>query len=219
MSQGKLKRVHVIIIGLVACIAVGAGMYFLVISKLRQDIAALQTRYDEAKAVADTRPQVERKLAAAQAKYQIALARYNYYLRTKMPPISFQDRAQGMIALWKEQAETLGPMIEAWPKKTKVVLGSSVQVPAAPVDPNAINTTLIRIPIGTIRVVGDFKTLMNHIRSWKNFGRLVQVDPASLSGVSPNMVAEYGLTVYIFPYGEPGPPVQMAGTGGASTGG
>jgi len=124
-----------------------------------------------------------------------------------------------MIALWKEQAEILGPMIESWPRKTKVRLLSGVQVPAAPVDPNAINTTLIRIPIGTLQVRGDFKTLMNHIRSWKNFGRLVQVDPASLTGPSPNMTAQYGLTVYIFPYGEPGPPVQMAGAGGTSTGG
>ncbi len=131
-----------------------------------------------------------------------------------MPTISFQDRAQGMIALWKEQAEVLGPMLQSWPGKTGVQLLSGVTVPAAGTDPNAIDTSLIQIPIGTFEVVGDFSNILEHIGSWNRFGRLVRVDPVSLSGPSPGMRGQYAVTVLIFPHGEAGPAVSMGGAKG-----
>jgi len=216
---GKLRKIHVIIIGAVACIAVGVGFYFLLIKGVREEIAQLENRYAEAKKVYDTLPQVQSRLMDAQTRYRMVVATYNQFMRTKMPPITFQDRAQGMIALWKEQAEVLGPMIRNWPSKTGVRLVSNVQVPAAPTDPNAINTEIIRIPLGTFQVRGSFEDILKHIRSWRNFGRLVQIDPPSLTGPSPGMTAQYGVTVYIFPYGQAGPTVTMAGSGGGAPGG
>ncbi len=131
-----------------------------------------------------------------------------------MPTISFQDRAQGMIALWKEQAEVLGPMLQSWPGKTGVQLLSGVTVPAAGTDPNAIDTSLIQIPIGTFEVVGEFSSILEHIGSWNRFGRLVRVDPVSLTGPSPGMRGQYAVTVLIFPHGEAGPAVSMGGAKG-----
>lgn len=213
MGATRLRTIHVVIIGTFACLVVIFGLYFLIIKKANENIAALEARYQTAEAKWNQKAQVEARLLAAQQKNSIVTANYERYLREKMPPISFEDRTVGMIALWREQGETLGPMLRSWPAKTGVTLTSTVQVPAAPVDPNSINTTLIEIPIGNFTVTGDFPTILSHIRSWNKFGRLVRIDTQGISGTSPALQVQYGVTVYIFPRGEPGPQVAMAGAG------
>jgi len=213
MGASKLKTIHVVIIGCFACTVVIVGLYFLVIKKYNEQISILTAKYQAEEQQSLKKPQVEAQLEAARQEYRMVTWQYEKYLREKMPPLSFQDRAQGMIALWKEQAEVLGPMLQSWPAKTGVRLLSGVQVPAAVVNPNSIDVSLIRIPIGTFRVTGDFSAILSHIRSWNKFHRLVQIDPVSLTGPSPGMTAEYGLTVYIFPRGEAGPNITMAGAG------
>jgi len=209
----KFRTIHVVIIGSLACVIVIVGLYFLVLKKSYERIGTLKQQYAAREAVANRRPMVEAQLEAAKQKYRMATWKLERYMREKMPPISFQDRAQGMIALWKEHAEVLGPMIQRWPARTGVRLMSQVSVPAASVDPNAIDTSLIAIPLGAFRVTGDFRTILAHIRSWNKFNRLVKIDPVSVSGASPWMSAQYGVTVYIFPRGETGPNITMAGAG------
>jgi len=213
MSGSKLRTIHVIIIGSFACVVVIVGLYFLLMKDCYKEIAALNARYQTAEQKWMQKASVEARLAAARANNRIVTVKYEKYLRAKMPPISFQDRTQGMIALWKEQGETLGPLLQSWPHKTGVELTSGVQVPAAPVDPNSIEATLVRITIGSFSVKGDFRTILSHLRSWNRFNRLVQIDPAGLSGSSPDMTAQYAVTVYIFPRGEAGPTVAMAVAG------
>lgn len=220
MGGSKLKTIHVAIIGIFACLVVIVGLYFLVITKANERIKGLQDRLQKAQAEWDLKASVEAQLQAAKQQYRMVNVKYEKYLDEKMPPISFQDRAQGMIALWKEQAETLGPMVASWPARTGVQLMSGVRVPAAPVDPNAISTNLIVVPLGGFQVRGDFRTVLSHIRSWNKFNRLVMISPVSLRGPSPGMTAEYGVTVFIFPRGEAGSSVPMVGssTGGAPAG-
>jgi hypothetical protein len=216
MSASKLRTVHVVIIGSFACLVIVVSLYFLVIKKSYARISGLEMQYQQAESVWVQMPTAEAELEAAVRENQSLSVRYLRYMKDKMPPISFEDRAQGMIALWKEQAEVLGPMLQSWPKKSGVRLASAIQVPAAPVDPNVINADYISIPIGNITVSGDFRSILQHIRSWNNFHRLVQVDPVSLTGPSPGMSAQYALTVHIFPYGQAGPNVGMAASGSAT---
>ena len=201
--MSKLKSTHVLIIGIVVCIIVGAGTYFL-------GIAGLEARKATAEQVIATRPQVEARLAAAKQMNQVLRIKLERYMRAKMPPISFQDRAEGMIALWKEQSENLGPIVNAWPAHTGVRMGQTIQIPAPPIDPNAIDTSMIKIPLGSLAVGGDFTTLMQHVRSWNKFNRLVQIDVKGLTGTSPFMTLTYEATVYIFPRGETGATSSMA---------
>ena len=214
MGGSKLKSVHVVIIGSFACALVVAGLYFLIIKKQYQQLGALNTQYQQLSQEYARKPQAEARLAEAREKNRIVLVKYDQYLREKMPPITFQDRAQGMIALWKEQAEVLGPMLQSWPRRTGVILASGVQVPAAPVNPNAIDTSLITIPIGSFSVRGDFSTILSHLRSWNKFNRLVRIDVGRLTGPSPGMQADYSVTVFIFPRGETGQTIAMASGGG-----
>ncbi|MHB0913928.1 MAG: hypothetical protein ACYC2Y_10885, partial [Armatimonadota bacterium] len=212
-----LRTIHVIIIGTLICAVIVVGFYFLFIKKTYTTIGQRQASLDQASQVWQNKASAEADLADARANYALTKSKYDRYLAEKMPPVSFSDRAEGMIALWKEQAEVLGPMVEKWPSHTGVHLTSTISVPAAPVNPNSIDTEMITIPIGNISVTGDFRTVLDHVRSWNKFGRLVQVSPVNLSGPSPGMTAQYSLTVYIFPRGEAGPTVEMAG-GGGSTG-
>lgn len=208
--MSKLKSIHIVIIGSLLCVIIATSTFFLVIKKVNKEIADLNVRLDAATQVVNTRPQVEARLAQAKINNRNLQVILEKYMRAKMPPISFQDRAQGMIALWKEQAETLGPLIEAWPRRTGVSFGGGLSMPAQPIDPNTIDTSLITLPLGTFTVGGDFATLMSHIRSWNKFNRLVQVDVKSLSGTSPFMTLTYDATVYIFPRGETGQNIPMA---------
>ncbi|HUV04268.1 MAG TPA: hypothetical protein VMX94_04100 [Armatimonadota bacterium] len=219
MGGSKLRTVHVVFIGSFACVLVIVGLYLLVIKNSYKEIASLNARYQTAEQKWMQKASVEAKLAAAKMNNRVVTARYEQYLRTKMPSISFQDRTQGMIALWKEQGETLGPLLQSWPAKTGVKLATDVQVPPAPANPNDIDGTFISIPIGAFSVKGDFRTILAHLQSWNGFNRLVQIDPAVLSGTSPRMTAEYTVTVYIFPRGEAGPAIPMAaGTAEAGLG-
>jgi hypothetical protein len=216
MKVSKLRSIHVVIIGSFACIAVILGTYFLVIKKYYVKINELNGRLQTAEQIWQRKAQAEAELEAAKLQNRLMMARYERYMREKMPSLSFEDRTQGMIALWKEHGEVLGPLLEKWPRKTGVIFAGGVQVPAAPTDPNSIDTTLIRIPVGTFSVVGDFRSILAHLRSWNRFNRLVQIDPATLSGTSPRITAQYSVTVYIFPRGEAGPTVTMAGGAGGT---
>jgi len=210
MGSSKLKTIHVVIIGALACILVGVGAYFLVIKKKCESLNALNGRLTVAMDEANKSQQMQKRLDATIELNRVLQIKLDGYLRAKMPPISFQDRAQGMIALWKEQVETLGPMLKSWPQKSGVWLTTGVQVPAPSADPNAVDTSLISIPIGSFSVRGDFRTLLDHLRSWNNFNRLVQIDVKSLQGPSPFMTLNYDVTVFIFPRGAAGQPIQMA---------
>lgn len=218
MGGSKLKALHVIIIGTVACVLVVAGLYFFIIKKQYVQLTALNGQYQTLSQEYAKLPSVKMRLERARENNRIVMVKYDKYLREKMPPLSFQDRAQGMIALWKEQSEVLGPLLQSWPDKTGVRLTSGVQVPAAPVDPNAIDPTLITIPVGTFTVRGDFTSILSHLRSWNKFNRLVKIDVGRLTGPSPGMTAEYTVTVFIFPRGEAGQNVAMAGQGQAGAG-
>jgi hypothetical protein len=210
MGSSKLKAMHVVIIGAVACVLVGVGTYFLVIKKKYESLNALNGRLTVATEQANKRSQVLARLETAKQTNKALQISLERYLREKMPPISFEDRAQGMIALWKEQVETLGPMLRSWPQKSGVVMTGGVSVPAPPADPNTIDASLIKIAIGSFAVRGDFRTLLTHVRSWNKFGRLVQIDVKALQGPSPFMTLNYDVTVYIFPRGGVGQPIPMA---------
>jgi len=214
--MSKLRKIHVVIIGCAACALVVAGLFFLVIKPANERIAKVEVELQKATEIADRLGADQRKLAQVKDDYNKQLTDYSRFMRAKMPAIAFADRPQGMIALWKEQAEVLGPMLERWPGKTGVRLLGEVKVPAAPTDPNAINTTLVQLDIGAFQVRGDFYTILRHVRRWKDFNRLVLLSPISISGQSPNMTASYNVTVFLVPSGEVGPTFQMASVAGAS---
>ena len=220
MKLSKLKRVHVIIIGAVVCVLIGVGMFFLLIKPCNESLAQLQQRYDAAYPEAMEEPKARRDLDEAIRKVSEMQKKLDTYMVAKMPEVDFSDRTKGMVELWHEQCETLGPLLESYAKRTGVkVLNDRIPVPAPPVNPNdpSMLAGVIVLPLGSIQVQGSFNQVMKHIRDWNNCGRLVMIDLPTLSGQSPTLQAAYNLSVIIFPRGQVGPVVDMAGagTGGA----
>ncbi len=198
-------------IGVLVCIIVGAGMFFLLVRPKMLQYQEVSAKLEERRAVADQIDQARADLEKAKLENLQARLDYRRYEETKMPVISFNDRTAGMIALWRERAEVLGPLVEKWPRRFGVELRNAISVPAAPTNPNAMTADLLEIPLGQMTVTGTYQAILNHLRGWNKFNRLVRVDPPTLTGPSPTMTATYNLTVLIFPRGGLGPNVPIAG--------
>lgn len=218
MSVSRLRTIHVVIIGSLMCLIVVALLYFFVVKKTYERLAVLDTRLKKAETIVARKKQAEDDLEAARVEFSKVTAEYAKYEREKMPLVTFEDRGYGMIAQWKEQCEILGPMVEKWLAKSGIKNTSSLKVPVPGVNPNNVASNYIRLPVGSVTVTGSFQQIIDHIKTWRKFGRLVQIDGLGLSGYSPNITAQYAITVIEFPRGGVGPNIDMAG-GGSGSGG
>ncbi|MBW3625301.1 MAG: hypothetical protein KY468_18035, partial [Armatimonadetes bacterium] len=66
MRTGGLKQIHVVIIGIVVAILAAVGVFFAVIKPLNEQIAEIDAEKVGYEEKARTKPQAEKKLAAAQ---------------------------------------------------------------------------------------------------------------------------------------------------------
>lgn len=222
MSFSKLRRIHVIIIGALVCAIVAAGMYFVLIKKANEKLALETSRYDQYKdsgTVVNVQ-MAEQELVKARLEVADSQSKLERYMRTRMPNLNLTQRDTGMIALWHEQSEVLGPLLIRWIRQSGVSLASAITVPAPPSSPNdpVLDSSPITISIGQVTVQGSFKRLMDHIRKWNSCSRLVMIDSPTLSGQSPNLTCNYTMTVYIFPREPAGPQYAMWGVAGVSGG-
>jgi hypothetical protein len=232
--MGKIRKIHIVLIcGVVACLIVACGMYFLPIKNATKDRDAAKSAYDSTISQGGTQSNVDaqkKKYEEAQIFVESKKQALNVYMHAKMPVLRFgpdvEDRKFGMLALWHEQSEVLGPLLIKWITSTGVKLESNIAIPAPPVNPNdsaafpADDYTPIKLDLGKVKIQGDFKQIMNHIRKWNDCSRLVLIDQPTLAGTSPNLTCEYNLTVFLFPTAPATANniVPNAGTPGAGTG-
>lgn len=217
MKFSSLKRLHVIIIGVVICLIAGAGMFYLVIKPANEKYAQVEAAYIAA-AQTGTAENVQRSLIELQQTQVNAIRTNNEFkiqMNKRMPNLSFARRDIGMTALWDEQIFTLGPLIESFARgdKNVTVTPYNVTVSAPPVDPNSpvFDLDVLEFKFPALSVRGNFSNLMKNVTRWNNCSRLVMVDPVSLSGNSPDLTASYSITCYIFPKEKGGDRITMAG--------
>ena len=230
MSLSKLKRIHVMIIGVALCVIAGVALFFLLIKPQQEAYKKADDRYKAASVLGNQAAEDKaiRDLNDAIVKKGITEQAFAVQMKRRMPDLSFARRDTGMLALWREQIRTLGPLLENFARDKSVnVLGARFQIPAPPVNPNdkIFDQDVLVFPLGGVRARGNFKDLMNNVRRWNNCKRLVMVGPSTLAGNSPNLVVQYPLTCFIFPAAKGGPAIPMAGgaagqqAGGAPMGG
>ncbi|MHB9038469.1 MAG: hypothetical protein ACYC64_17595 [Armatimonadota bacterium] len=221
MSLSKLKKIHVIIIGAFLCVVAVVGVFMLLIKPKQEALKAAQARVDKsaplANAAAENKAIQDLNTAILEVgRIQQAL---NAEMGRRMPDLSFTQRDLGMLQLWHEQIDTLGPLLESFAKDKSVkVLSANFSLPAPPANPNdpVFDQDVLVFPLGNVTVLGNFKDLMLNIRRWNNCSRLVMVTQPVLAGVSPQLTATYSLTCYIFPVAKGGEKIQMAGAGAAA---
>lgn len=222
--MSKLRKLHVVIIGVLVCIIVGAGMYFLLVKKAIEAREAEKTRYN----TAVTNGGTQQNVITQKANYEKAVVevneteiKYQRYMRAQMPLISLADRKTGMLQLWHEQSEVLGPLILSHIQRSGVKLSSEIKVDAPKANPNEIivgGSQPITLDLGKIKVEGDFKTIIKHLKSWNSCKRLAMIENPALAGNSPNLACEYNLKVFLFPASDPGEIVPLAPAGGDQSG-
>lgn len=223
MSLSKLKRIHVIIIGVVLCIIAGVAMFFLQIKPQTVALKAAEDRYN--KSVVKGNPSslqgAKGELTKAMVDFNMAQQQLDAQMKLRMPHLDFTRRDVGMLSLWNEQIKTLGPLLEGFARDKNVTgVQASFQIQAPPANPNdpVFDQDVLVFQLGNVSATGDFKHLMDNIRRWNSCRRLVMVGPPSLSGISPRLTASYPLTCYIFPVAKGGSKIQMAGGGAATPG-
>lgn len=221
MSLSKLKKIHVIIIGIVLCIISGVAVFFLQVKPQMEKFKVAQARYDKAKVKGNEQSKLQamRERDKAIVDFQMAQAQLDVQMKRRMPVLNFSRRDIGMLALWNEQIKTLGPLLESFARDKNVkVIQAKFQIPPPPANPNdaVFDQEPLVFTLGTVAYSGDFKHLMDNVRRWNNCRRLVMVGPPALVGISPQLVVAYNLTCYIFPVAKGGSKIQMAGGGAAS---
>lgn len=226
MGLKKLKIMYILIAGAVLSIGIGFGIFQYCIKPTKDSIEALDKRYDAANAIAITKPSVQAQLDKAIADNNMTMGKFNGYVKKLMFPISFEDRANGMIALWKHQLEVEGPFIQKWITRldSKNGKGASLSLPfsikAPPVDPNSalFAAQMWSLPLGSATAVGSFSSICAQVRAWNKCPRLAQVDGLTLDGSGDKLVGKYNVTLYFFPQGTAGANVSMAGGAAAGAG-
>ena len=230
--MARITRPQVMIIGGVLALLIGIGFFFGLIKPLNEAKAEAETKYNTQKAIADQRAAAMKKKADNQrivdkakrdwSVYDNQLMTYTGKDHRKHPVVDTSNLFTAMQQRWDEQTVRLGPLVKYFLEKDKSVriVQANLAVQAPPSDPNAANTKVIELPLGTVTVAGTFENILRHVDRWNKFNRLVVVDDLALQGNSPQLVGSYKITCYIFTHSDKtGDPVPQAGSGGAGGGG
>jgi hypothetical protein len=132
------------------------------------------------------------------------------------PPIDLRNQdptaqVRAMMNLWNEP-KRLYELAQNFALNTdRVAVRTQFGVPAPPADPKLIPTSIIEIPLGTVTAYGDLNGILDYMRRWNRFSRVVAVDNLQLQGTSPLLTGTATLTAYIFPVVNPDQ-VQQAAT-------
>ncbi|MFQ3548903.1 MAG: hypothetical protein SNJ70_04065 [Armatimonadota bacterium] len=216
MSLTKLKKIHIVIIGVFLILASGFAIFWFLIKPKQAELEAAQARIDAASVLgnAASEAQAKRDLEKAKLDARLAQQTLDAEMQRRMPNLSFARRDIGMLQLWQEQIYTLGPLIEKFAQDKNVrVTPLKITLPPPPSNPNSdvFDKDVLVFNLGTVTVNGDFPNLMNNIRKWNNCERLVMVTEPKLTGVSPDLQSTYNLTCFIFPVDKGGEKIPIAG--------
>lgn len=224
MNFSKLKQIHVVIIGAFLCIAAGAALFFLMIKPKQEELAKTTADYVAANAIAVTEPAATKKVIDAKNKLEMTQQNLNMEMSRRMPDLRFEQRMQGMMALWREYNQNMRPILNSYVQSAhRVNAMAAFSYPTPPYSPNdsIFENDMISINLGNVTAVGDFRSLMDSIRNWNNCRRLIMVDQPALAGNSPNLAMTYKVTCFIFPLSKatPDSKVKMAGEAGTGASG
>lgn len=221
--MNKLNPILVAVIGVVLCLAAAGSIIYFLIMPEQAKYTSAKARYDQA--YPDSTPQAQQRaqldLVAAQGEVSQAQLQWQVIENTKMPRYDVSQRYLAWQQLSRELALNLGPSIQRWIPRTKVVLLSDITISPPPASPNAITAAPLIVPIGSgpVQVGGTFRRILYHFQQWNNFNRLVQIDGLSLHGNSPFLEGSYTAKVIIFPQNDTklDKPIATAGAATATT--
>lgn len=220
MTATRLNPIIIAVIGVVLCLAAVGGITYFLILPERTKVDAATQRYQAAYPDSTRQQQqlAQADLLKAQGEVQQAQLQWRVIENTIMPRYDVSHRFTAWQQLNRELAVNLGPSIQRWIPRTRVVPLTDVTIAPPLPNPNSITAAPLIVPIGsgTVQVGGSFRNILYHIQQWKNFNRLVLVDGLALHGNSPYMQGEYSAKVIIFPQNDTSLDKPIASAGGAA---
>lgn len=199
----KMKRIYVVIIGSVLCVAAAALAFFLLYKPLTQELAKLEKDYIDKKTIADKIPDMEVQKRKSQAQLRdanIELASYSKRFRK----LHFEKAAgdwDALFDLWREYREQLGPAFIKFVGATGCRLTSGVTMPTPPVSPISPPASgFLTIPESgamSVSVVGTLGQIYALLNKLPKFEYLNSVGPVSVQGTSPRLTATFSITFYL----------------------
>lgn len=199
----KMKRIYVVIIGSVLCIAAAALAFFLLYKPLTEELAKLEKDYTDKKVIADKIPDMEAQKKNSEAQLRdanIELASFS----TRFRKLHFEKAAgdwDALFDLWREYREQLGPAFIKFVGATGCRLTSPVSMPTPPVSPISPPASgFLTIPESgamSVSVVGTLGHIKDLLRKLPGFPYLNSVGPVSIQGTSPRLTATFSITFYL----------------------
>jgi flagellar basal body-associated protein FliL len=102
MSFSKLKRIHVIIIGVVVLVIAGAGVFFLQVKPQMDAYKEAKAKYEKESVKGNETAKADaiRQRELATLAFNQAQALLDVQMKRRMPYLNFSRRDIGMLALW-----------------------------------------------------------------------------------------------------------------------
>ncbi len=204
-------------------IIVAGGLFFFLIKPVNETIQKDEDNYNSTKSTADTLPEVKSKLKKAKLEQAKITAQWATYQSKFIPTINFETTGlaprirtlRDVFWQWPDRfGQSLTQFIQHQPG---ITLLTPITIPAEGSDPNSINMNLISYSFPIQVEATDFNALMQHINRWNDIRKLgipvIQSVP-SISGMSPHILCNYTVTLYILPKGTP-PPIDPRLASGA----
>ncbi len=214
--MGKLKALHVMIIGVILIVIIGAAIFFLVIKPAKEELARVTAKRDERKQVAARLDQAKAALKEAKEKAAEAKAKLQVIKDTKTVPITFKaaDPHETMIALWHELREDFPPQWNRFLESFEDVDVLAGQIGPQPVpDSPPAPQEFYQEAAPQVQVRGSFEAVKDFIRHLKEFQRLVSFNSIQLTGAEGgDVIAAIPVTIFLMTE-------VPAGAGGAAAAG
>jgi len=217
--MSRLTILHINIIGIVVALIVFGGMWFTVISNAQEARTKAQA---EAKAVQDDAaqlPQAKNELAKAIKDRDVATKAWTVYEKQYMPMIGYTDnRMTTMMKVfwpnngksWPERfRKTFSNYMNSEGRRSKVRWMNPDVLTLGPYgpDPNKIDAGRQGEGLGPVLhydlpiqvEAPSIQALMSHMKNWPSikFAGVPTVSGLQISGNSPNLVANYRVTLTI----------------------
>jgi hypothetical protein len=231
--MSRLTMLHINIIGVVVALIVAGGLYFTLITGAQEERTKAQAAYDKVLGEANTWTTARKSLDAAIKERDDANRDYKAFEAKYMPRLGLKPTrvATMMDVFWPNNGKswperfrrTLFTYMNAERRRTGVVwLNPEVATlgPYGP-DPNAIAMgPVLRYDFPMQVRARSMAAVNSHLANWPSI-RMAGVPVVSglqVEGNSPNLTANYNLSLTILVH-DPQPPIDNAVGGSASGGG
>jgi hypothetical protein len=204
----QLARIHIVAIGLVILIAIGAGLFMTQVKPRQERLKNLQKDIEAKEAIISTEKAQNDKLEKAQVAAKIAKAAWDQIMTTKMSPIMLDDMHRAMFDLNLEAPTLAEPLVKSLNHDPRVRFTGTLSFPAIGWKEPTVGLSPRAFPQTFTFNAKSFASIKDWFISTKQLQRVVGLgNSITLTATTPGIAVSIPGTVTIF-----NPVPKVAGT-------